>query len=137
MDTDQQKKTGGQDKNGEDKNKNQQAQAPAPHKSRINMVNAIFLILVALIIDGVQIFLDFIIIGLVVNYIIDIYAWLIFFVWLKLLGISMFNAKGTRTMIFLGVALGIELIPFINALPGWTVFAVLTVINDRSQGLLK
>ena len=88
------------------------------------------LILVALGIDGLQAFLDLIIIGVVLNWIIDIFAWLLFFIWLKMLGISMADGKGTSALIFLGLAFGFELLPILNALPGWTAFAVGVVVNE-------
>lgn len=108
---------------------------PAPTASvgaatRMSAVTATLLILVALGIDGVQAFLNFIIIGIVVNWIVSIVAWFIFYMWLKNLGISMNEAGGARVLISLGAAFGLELLPLINFLPGWTAFAILTVIFE-------
>jgi len=55
---------------------------------RMSAITATLLILMALGIDGLQVFLNFIVIGVVLNWIIDIFTWLLFFVWLKSLGIS-------------------------------------------------
>ncbi|KKT40898.1 MAG: hypothetical protein UW28_C0017G0002 [Parcubacteria group bacterium GW2011_GWA2_44_13] len=97
---------------------------------RISPIMALFFIMVALLIDGVQAFLNLIIIGIVLNWIVDIFTWLLFYIWLKMLGISMSEAKGMRTMIFLGLACGFEFIPLVNALPGWTAFAIGAVVNE-------
>ena len=102
----------------------------AASKAKIGALTGLLLILVALGIDGLQAFLDLIIIGVVLNWIIDIFAWLLFFIWLKMLGISMADGKGTRALIFLGLAFGFELLPILNALPGWTAFAVGVVVNE-------
>ena len=105
--------------------------------SRIGVLNATLLILVALGIDGVQAFLNLIVIGVVLNWLIDIFAWLMFFVWLHLLGISMSEAKGMRTLIFLGAAFGFEFLPLINTLPGWTAFAIGAVVNEYGSAALE
>ncbi len=118
------------------RNADQTAAPETPAKTsahKISALNAVLLILVALAIDGVQIFLDLIIIGVVLNWIIDVFALLLFYVWLKMLGISMYESKGFKTLLALIGALGVELLPLINALPGWTVFAVLTVIFEFSE----
>lgn len=104
----------------------------AARAARMGAATATLLILVALGIDGIQAFLNFIIIGIVVNWIIDIFAWLLFFVWLKNLGISGGIARDSehRLLMFLGLAFGFEILPILNTLPGWTVFAIGVAVNE-------
>lgn len=104
----------------------------AARGARIGAATATLLVLIALGIDGVQAFLNFIVIGVVVNWIIDIFAWLLFFVWLKNLGISGNIARDSerRILMFLGLAFGFEILPILNTLPGWTAFAIGVVVNE-------
>ena len=96
-------------------------------------VTAVMFILVALIFDGIQMFLTLIIIGVVLNWIIDVFALLTFYVWMKNMGMSMYESRGMRTLLSLLGALGVELLPLVNSLPGWTAFAALTVIFEFSD----
>ena len=116
---------------------NGQPPAATAQAARMSAITAMFLILVALGIDGIQAFLNFIIIGVVVNWIIGIFAWLLFFVWLHSLGITMSEAKGMRTLLFLGLAFGFEVLPILKTLPRWTAFALWAVINEFGSAALQ
>lgn len=104
----------------------------ATRAARMGAATATLLILVALGIDGIQAFLNFIVIGVVVNWIVSIVAWLLFYVWLKNLGISRSIAPDSerKILMFLGLAFGFEILPILNTLPGWTAFAIGAVINE-------
>lgn len=104
----------------------------AARAAKMGGMTATLLILVALGFDGIQAFLDLIIIGVVLNWIVGIIAWLTFFIWLKSLGMSGGIKKDSefKMLIFLGAVFGFELLPLINALPGWTAFAVGVVVNE-------
>ena len=115
--------------------RNADAVNPAPVKTattakRMRGVTAILFILVALIFDGIQAFLALILIGIVLNWIVSIVAGLIFYFWMKNLGVSMQEAKGMRIILSFLSAAGIEFIPLMNAFPAWTAFAILTVILE-------
>ncbi|OGF63948.1 hypothetical protein A2661_02200 [Candidatus Giovannonibacteria bacterium RIFCSPHIGHO2_01_FULL_45_24] len=101
-------------------------------EAKLSVPNAVLLVLVALLIDGLQLFLNLIIIGVVVNWIIDVFALLLFYVWLKMLGMSMYESRGFKTLLSLIGAMGVEIMPLVNSLPGWTAFATLTVIFEFS-----
>lgn len=103
------------------------------HSSRISGVAGVLMVIIALLIDGLQAFLSLIVIGIVVNLIIDVFVWLVFYIWLKSLGISMSEAKGLRTLFFLGLAFGFEFVPLLNVLPGWTAFAIGAILNERAS----
>lgn len=105
--------------------------------SRIGVFTGVCMILFALGVDGIQAFLNLIIIGVVLNWIINIPVGLTFWVWFHLLGISMSEAKGMRTLIFLGMAFGFEFMPLINTLPGWTALAVGAMVNEYGSSALE
>lgn len=113
--------------------RNEDAQSAAPAMAapaaakRLSVPNAFLLVFVALLIDGLQLFLTFIIIGVVVNWIIDVFALLLFYVWLKMLGMSMYESRGFKKLLALIGAMGVEILPLVNSLPAWTAFAVLTI----------
>lgn len=97
---------------------------------RISPVMAVLMIIIALLTDGTQFLLGLLAIGFMLNWIVSFYAWLTYYVWLKILNVSMSDAKGMKTMLSLGAAVGIELIPLINMLPAWTAFAILTIMFE-------
>lgn len=108
--------------------------AAAPAKTgNLSVPNAVLLVLVAMLIDGLQLFLNFIIIGVVVNWIIDVFALLLFYVWLKMLGMNMYESKGFKTLLALIGAMGVEILPLVNSLPAWTAFAALTVVFEFAE----
>lgn len=101
--------------------------------SKISPINAIFLVLVALLIDGIQAFLTLIIIGVVLNSIISASAALIFCMWLKLLGVSYWEGNGTRKLLsFIGCGF-LEIVPIFNAIPAWTLFVILIIIFEYME----
>lgn len=97
---------------------------------KMSGTTAIFLILTALLIDGLQGFLNLIIIGVVLNWIIDIFAALLFYVWLKSLGMPMIGGRGVMGTIFQTAGISIEIFPILNSFPGWTTFAVAKVASE-------
>ncbi|OGF74007.1 hypothetical protein A3J56_02310 [Candidatus Giovannonibacteria bacterium RIFCSPHIGHO2_02_FULL_46_20] len=102
-----------------------------PEAHKISPMQAFLLIGVALVADGLSALFTISIFLIPLYWIVWVFAVLGFFVWLHMLGISWTNAKGMRSIILLGAALGIEFMPFLNVLPAWTAFAIGTVINDR------
>ncbi len=102
-------------------------------QQRINNVTAIFMIAVALLYDAVQAFLDFILIGLAINWILDIWAWLTFFIWFKLKGVSFTNPKRA---VSLNGGFILELIPAVNALPIWTAAVIILIITVKTEDKL-
>ena len=95
---------------------------------------------VAVAIDGIQILLDMVLIGLVLDSFLSIFAWLIFWFWFKLNGVSFLKGK-TALLRLVAISIGgiIEIIPLINDIPTW-LFAVgimlLTVrLEDKAQNM--
>jgi len=101
--------------------------------SKIGPVNAVLLILAALFFDGIQVFLTFLIIGVVLNLIVSLMAIATFYLWLKLLGISYWEGNGTRKLLaFMGSSF-VEIIPIFNAFLGWTVFVGLIILFEYAE----
>ena len=65
--------------------------------------------------------------------IIDLYAFLTFFVWFKVKGVSFANPKRGLTMA--GATL-VELIPVLNTVPAWTLAVIICFITTRAEETL-
>ena len=102
-------------------------------KQRINAVTAGFMITVALLYDGVQFALVWIGIGFLVNWLISVCAWLTFFFWFKSKGVSYAKPKNVLTA---GVALLLEIIPVLNALPALTLSVLALIVITKSEDTL-
>ena len=101
--------------------------------SKIGPVNAVLLVFAALFFDGVQVLLIFLIIGSVLNWIVSLIAIATFYLWLKLLGISFWEGKGTRKLLaFMGSSF-MEIIPIFNAFLGWTIFVGLIILFEYAE----
>lgn len=96
----------------------------------------------ALLFDGLQFGTDLFhalpLIGTVAQSVVDIlisvWAWLTFYVWFKIHGVSFMNAK--RFAVLNGGAL-IEMIPIVNSLPAWTLAVFLLIATTRAEELLE
>lgn len=101
-------------------------------RERIGNITAVFMVVTALLFDGVQAFLEWILIGFAVNWLVNILAWLTFFVWFKFKGVSFMNLK--RAAIFNG-GFFLELIPLVAELPLWTAtiitMAIMVKLEDK------
>lgn len=91
---------------------------------------------VAVLVDGVQIPLDFLAISAVFTIPISVAAWLTFYLWFKMKGVSFGglrlgqrgSASFVRNPLFIvAAALGVEMIPLVNAFPFWTA-AIITAL---------
>jgi hypothetical protein len=116
----------------EQKNEEEEKQGQKAEQ-RINNVTAIFMIVVALLYDAAQAFLEWIGIGFFINWILDIWAWLTFYIWFKLKGVSFANPK--RALCLNGGFL-LELIPLFDELPIWTASVIIMVITVKTEDKL-
>lgn len=87
------------------------------------------LIAFGVFIDLLQAILDFLLIGLVLNYVLDFIAIVGFWIMLHHHGGGVLK----RRSISLGATLLIELIPVINAMPTWTLYAIRTIVAERTR----
>ena len=90
----------------------------------------VFMLAIAVFIDLVQILADLLVVGVVVNTILDIFVWLTFYVWFKIYGVNFISIR--RGLPFVGAGLA-ELIPALNVLPAWTVAIAIMWITTKSQ----
>ena len=102
----------------------------------INPIESGFMVGFALFVDGIQWVLSILIIGFAVNWIISGVAWVAFFLWLKLKGASMADARGTRIMLASISVFGVEILP-LNWLPAWTAFALGLLIMEYGRRFSK
>lgn len=112
--------------------------------SLINNTTAVLMITLALFYDLVQfltegffgllagtaILAPLATIGPVVAFLITVWAWLSFYVWFKMKGVSFGSAKRASAMV--GGAL-IEMLPVINMLPAWTLSVATIIITTRAE----
>ena len=103
------------------------------------------MIAVALLFDGVDFLVEFLevlnllipgsgaLAVIVVSALISVWAWLTFYLWFKLHGVSFVSPKRALTM---PIAFIIKIIPVIGALPAWTLAVFLLFMTIRGEELL-
>lgn len=101
-------------------------------KYRVDSLQAIFLISASLAVDIVQALLDLFVVGVIINRIISPLAWLFFLTWFYFLGIK-FTKGGGKNLGTSLVSLAIEMIPYVDLLPGWTVATLLLIAASRRE----
>lgn len=73
-------------------------------------------------------------IGAIINWIISAVAFCTFYLWFKLKGIK-FNSP--KKMLALPGGFLIEMIPYLNMLPGWTMAVFMTTAADKIEKVVK
>ncbi|MBI2639707.1 MAG: hypothetical protein HYW90_02325 [Candidatus Sungbacteria bacterium] len=126
--------------------------ADAKSDSKISTAQAGLMIGVALLFDGAQFVIGalagltvFLLpLGIAVGWVVDIWAWLTFFLWLHSLGLSMIKKGGAsggglgkEPFVIIALAFGIEFIPIINALPAWTAAIATLIFRQRTEAILR
>lgn len=99
---------------------------------KISNTSAGLMLSVAALYDAVQALLAFFVIGLFVNWIITIFAFLTFFTWFKIKGVQLANLKKSAV---LGLGSFLELTPA-NFIPGWTVSVAIIIAITRTEDRL-
>jgi len=95
--------------------------------AEVKPATAALMIIVALLFDGIQAVINLIpIVGQILSFLLSIFAFLTFYVWFKMNGISFAKPKRAGKLIGGGL---IELIPILNVLPAWTL-AVFLIISE-------
>lgn len=117
--------------------------------TKISPMMGSLLIGTAALLDGAQFIIESVAgltaillpLGIAGAWVIDIVAWLTFFLWLHSLGLGMIK-KGAAGLglaqepfLIIALAFGIEFMPFINALPAWTAAIVVVVLRERVLAL--
>jgi len=109
------------------------AEGNKSNNSKIPDWQAPLIFIVAGLYDAVQAFLDFILIGLLFNWAISIWAWLTFFVWFSILGVKFGNPKKSLSLVG---SLLIKLIPLLDMLPAWSGMVALIIAQEKAEALL-
>ena len=107
-------------------------------KPRISGATSFFMILSAGFMDGLQILLEWLVIGLFINWFIDICVWFLFLLWFKSKGVNLMNFK--KGLIFNGLAF-LEIIPVVGELPLWildiSVIVAMVKTEDKATKIIK
>lgn len=100
-------------------------------KSKIGNVTAIFLISVAVVVDGIQFLLTLTVLGSILSTLVTFFASIMFFLVFLLLGVK-YTGKGggVKLASMLGASVT-ELVPFLNAVPAWTAGVVAVIVQER------
>ena len=104
-------------------------------RQRIGNMQGWLMVAVAAAVDIVQILLVFFFgVGLLVNRFITIFAFMMFFFWFALNGVSFLTGKMSMKKMtrFFGTAVG-EIIPVLGALPLWALGIWLTIRSVREE----
>ncbi len=98
-------------------------------KTSISDVTAVLMICTALFFDAIQALIGWIpLIGNAIAALFSIFVFMTFFLWFKLHDIKMLTPKRLLAMVGGGV---IELVPYINLLPAWTMVVVFLIGTTR------
>ncbi len=99
-------------------------------RERISLTTLSFLSSAALFFDFLQAILNIAFIGVILNFLINVTAWLTFYLWFKLLDVGLIDS-GIRKAVVMWGGMFLELIPIFNTLPVWTATIVLTAFIVR------
>ena len=95
-----------------------------PEKKGLSNTTIVLMIVVALFFDALQALLTFIFMGWAVG----IFAGLTFYVWFKMHGLNFATPKRAATF---GAGFIIEIIPFLSALPAWTLAIIILALDSK------
>lgn len=101
-------------------------------QKRLTGNTPILMVFLAVVIDLAQIILDFILIGLVVNRLIDILVLILYFVWFRANKVSFTKM---RALIFFGLGF-VEFLPALDAFPLWTIDIIAVIITVKMEDRL-
>jgi len=101
-------------------------------RERIGPTQGVFMIGVAGLFDFLQGILNIAIIGVILSSFVSIVAWLTFFLWFKLNGVSFFDSGARKLIVYYGGSF-LELFPLLNTLPIWTITVSLMVAIVRAE----
>lgn len=102
----------------------------ANNKKSLKSWEIAFMVIVALFFDAIQWLLAFIL----MDWIVSIYAFLTFYIWFKIKGMSFMRPKRILTM---GGSLIVELVPILSTLPTWTFAVVVLVADMKAKEVLS
>ena len=106
------------------------------NKYRISWIIGGIMIAVGFIYDATQGVIEFSLFGFgfTVNWIITIWAWLTFYTWFKIYGVSFLNPRRGAV---LNTSFLLEIFPFLAVIPSWTLAVLLLVLSVRAEDFVK
>lgn len=101
-------------------------------EKKIGVAQGMVMIVTAAFIDFVQFLLTLLIIGIIINPLISVIAFILFWSWFSLNGVKFFSGvKGIARFGIMSWTFLSELVPLLNAMPGWTVGVTMTYLSAR------
>ncbi len=88
------------------------------------------MIVVAVFFDVLQMILTWLVIGALFSWAVTIFGTLVFYLWFKQHGVNFVTSRRLGTVLGIGI---IELVPIVNALPGWTIAVILNILYSRNE----
>lgn len=101
--------------------------------STVSTGTAFMMGFIAVIIDGVQALLNFLLIGVIINPFINIVAAMMYGIWFSHHNMSVMSTK--TAMPFFATILG-EFVPLINTLPMWSGFIVFAMVTRKIRDVI-
>ena len=102
---------------------------------RISRFTAFLMVSISVFFDIIEFILALLAVGLILNTIIGIIKWFLFWLWFTLRGVKFFG--NTKRLKIGAGAFILGLIPVINALPEFTVGIILTIRDVRKEDRVK
>lgn len=101
-------------------------------RNRVNNFNAVAILGISALVDGVQIFVTFIpFVGVIIAMMIGIFARLIFIVWFAVLNVPFINST-RRFVVTVATTIG-EVLPFSSAVPLWVLSNAFIIWDVRME----
>jgi len=99
-------------------------------QERISGIDGFFMLGVALLFDGFQFLLIILVVGIFLNPIVGIVAWLTFYLWFTMKGVSFSDTRKSITLLLAGI---VEVMPGLDVLPAWTLSTFLIISLTRLE----
>jgi hypothetical protein len=102
-------------------------------RHRIKIHTAIAMVTLAILFDLLQLLLIAVpLVGAVMSSFVSFVPPFLFFLWFKLVGVTYLD-RGMQKVAASAFGMLIEYLPLVNALPGWTISVILTILIVRRE----
>lgn len=95
-------------------------------RNRFGAFQKPLLLATAISLDLIQALLSLLVVGVVLNGVVSLFAWLSYYLWYKVLDIGFLDVGVRKILTFMGGGL-LEMIPIVNTLPSWTISVILII----------
>ena len=111
------------------------AEVKIENRRRVSNIQGVFMIAVAGVVDGIQFLLNFIpIMGWIFSALVSVFAFLLFYLWFKLNGVTFMES--ILKFIIRFVVMVLEIIPVLNFLPLWFLSTIIMIFIIKAEDTL-